>query len=98
MGRAQEACGSDTRRGEEDRVDPLSTNRNKVDDPQSLAPEGLPWHDPACCVLAPGRWHRIDVVATPCIRGRGAGNATYGESLSNPLNKQAQPTPFTRGT
>ena len=68
MGRAQEACGSDTKRGEEDRVEPLSTNRNKVGDPQSLAPEGLPRHDPACCVLAPRRWHPIDVVATPCIR------------------------------
>ena len=40
----------------------------------------------------------IDVVATPCIRGRRAGNATYGESFSSLLAAGAfrfiRATPF----
>ena len=55
MGRAQEAWGPDARRGDDDRVGPLSRSRNKAGGPQSLAPSGLPRHGPACCVLAPRR-------------------------------------------
>ncbi len=54
-GRAQEACGTDVRRGEEGRVGALSTRRNEANGPQPLAPEGLPRRGSACFVLAPRR-------------------------------------------
>ena len=38
MGRAQEVWGPDARRGDDDRVGPLSRSRNKAGGPQSLAP------------------------------------------------------------
>jgi len=75
---------ADPRREEEIDAEPSSTTRNEGAARNPRAPKGLRRRRPACCVVAPQRWHRIACVANalhPGLRRSQRGRAVLPRRL-----------------